>query len=163
MSYDQPGEDIIDLRDIEAAVGTILDNISAELEGAGEETLAETVDARDLNTIIEAIDGEDDDAEKIDTAIDAASENGGIDYLRAVARLEEDLGTSLERAAQDEPTMIHEDYFENYAMQLAEDLGLLEEAAAWPACHIDWEAAAESLKMDYTEVDFDGNSYFIRL
>lgn len=163
MSYDQPGEDILDLRDIEAAVLTILDDISAELGDAGEEDLAEQFDAHDLGTVIDAIDGEDDDAEKIDAAITAAGQDGGIDYLRAVANLESDLGTSLERAAWDEPCMIHEDYFENYAMQLAEDLGLLEESAAWPACHIDWGAAADSLKMDYTEVEFDGNAYFIRL
>lgn len=59
-------------------------------------------------------------------------------------------------------TLVRDDYFEDYARQTAEDLGLIQEDAAWPACHIDWEAAADSLRMDYTSVEFDGVTYWAR-
>lgn len=34
--------------------------------------------------------------------------------------------------------------------------------ASWPANHIDWEAAANELEQDYTEVDFNGEVYLYR-
>ena len=58
--------------------------------------------------------------------------------------------------------LIHEDYFEDYARQLAEDIGAIDPDAGWPLAHIDWEAAAEALKIDYSEVDFDGATYWVR-
>lgn len=58
--------------------------------------------------------------------------------------------------------LIHEDYFEEYARQLAEDIGAISKDAAWPNNHIDWEAAAEALKMDYTTAEFDGATYYFR-
>ena len=41
-------------------------------------------------------------------------------------------------------------------------LRLVNADAAWPANHIDWEAAADALLIDYTEVDFAGETYYIR-
>lgn len=58
--------------------------------------------------------------------------------------------------------LIRDSYFTDYAQQLAEDVGAIDREAAWPACHIDWEAAAESLRMDYTAVEFDGVTYWAR-
>lgn len=59
-------------------------------------------------------------------------------------------------------TLIRDSYFEDYAKELANDIGAVDSKANWPLQHIDWEAAAEELKQDYTEVDFDGVSYYIR-
>jgi hypothetical protein len=59
-------------------------------------------------------------------------------------------------------------YFENYARQLAEDIGAINSVNSgldqtnWPANHIDWEAAAAQLKLDYTSVTFGGHEYLIR-
>lgn len=58
--------------------------------------------------------------------------------------------------------LINEDYFEDYAQQLAEDIGAINREASWPNDHIDWEAAANTLKMDYTAVDFNGTTFYIR-
>lgn len=58
--------------------------------------------------------------------------------------------------------LIHEDHFEDYARQLAEDIGAIDPDASWPASYIDWEAAADALKVDYTAVDFGGQTYFAR-
>lgn len=59
-------------------------------------------------------------------------------------------------------TLIHDDYFEEYARQLADDLGMVPDDAGWPTMHIDWEAAANDLKMDYFSVEYAGETYWIR-
>ena len=58
--------------------------------------------------------------------------------------------------------LIRESYVVEYAQELAEDIGAVKSDAEWPARHIDWDAAAEELKQDYTEVDFDGVTYLVR-
>lgn len=60
-------------------------------------------------------------------------------------------------------TLIRDSYFEQYAQDLAEDIGAVNnDTDKWPFNHIDWEAAADELKQDYTCVDYDGVDYWIR-
>lgn len=59
-------------------------------------------------------------------------------------------------------TLINEEYFEKYAQELAQDTGSLNRETSWPFTHIDWESAADELKQDYTAVDFDGTTYYVR-
>ncbi len=58
--------------------------------------------------------------------------------------------------------LIRDSYFETYARELADDIGAISKDAGWPMAHIDWEAAAEALQQDYTEIDFGGVSYWVR-
>ncbi len=60
--------------------------------------------------------------------------------------------------------LIREDCFEDYARELAEDIGAIsrDNRMAWPCDCIDWEKAARELAMDYTSVDFLGYTYFVR-
>lgn len=60
-------------------------------------------------------------------------------------------------------TLIRDSYFEDYARELAEDIGAINSEADWPLSFIDWPAAADALKMDYAEVDFDGVSFWGRM
>lgn len=62
-------------------------------------------------------------------------------------------------------TLILEDYFEDYARELAGEVSSLPRdwENEWPFTHIDWEEAAEALKMDYFELDFAGNTYLVGL
>lgn len=64
-------------------------------------------------------------------------------------------------------TLIRADYFVEYIEELIHDCYELPKeltSGAWPYRHIkiDYEAAAEEAKTDYEEVDFDGQSYYIR-
>jgi len=60
-------------------------------------------------------------------------------------------------------TLIHEDYFVEYCEELCKDIGDIPSNLPWYINnHIDWEGVAEEIKMDYTELDFDGVTYFIR-
>lgn len=59
-------------------------------------------------------------------------------------------------------SLIRDSYFKEYARQLAEDIGDIKGNERWPFNCIDWDEAAEQLQMDYTSVDFDGVTYWIR-
>lgn len=59
-------------------------------------------------------------------------------------------------------TLIRDDYFEEYAQHLAEDIGAIDKDAVWSACHIDWEAAANALKIDYFTITIGGMDYWTR-
>lgn len=88
---------------------------------------------------------------------------------RSVAVTERDDLRELERQGENYApdwqygaTLILESYFQEYAEQLAEDIGAVNKDATWPNNHIDWHAAAEELKGDYTSIDFAGETYLIR-
>lgn len=59
-------------------------------------------------------------------------------------------------------TIIRDSYFVEFAEQLADDIGAINSDAKWPLNHIDWEAAADSLKVDYMSAEWDGVEYWMR-
>lgn len=59
-------------------------------------------------------------------------------------------------------TLIHDAHFEDYAREMAEDIGAVQADAEWPAYCIDWERAANDLRIDYSSVDFNGETYWYR-
>lgn len=61
-------------------------------------------------------------------------------------------------------TLIRDTYFKDYAQELAEDIGAIDttKTYGWPLSYIDWDAAADALRMDYTAVEFDGVTYWTR-
>lgn len=58
--------------------------------------------------------------------------------------------------------LIRDSYFEEYAEQLAEDIGAIDRQASWPLSYIDWGRAADALKQDYMALDYDGATYWAR-
>ncbi|MFA6712151.1 MAG: hypothetical protein WCS33_05540 [Candidatus Caldatribacteriota bacterium] len=58
--------------------------------------------------------------------------------------------------------LIRDSYFTDYARDLAEDIGAISRTSEWPNDCIDWEEAADRLKSDYADIDFDGVIYWIR-
>jgi DNA repair exonuclease SbcCD ATPase subunit len=62
-------------------------------------------------------------------------------------------------------TLINDDFFEEYAEELADDLGYLgsrREPLKWPFTCIDWEQAAKELQQDYSSVSFGGQTFWVR-
>jgi hypothetical protein len=59
-------------------------------------------------------------------------------------------------------TLIRDSYFTDYAKETAEDCCEVPRDLSWPYTCIDWERAAQELQMDYSAVDFDGVTYWIR-
>jgi hypothetical protein len=60
--------------------------------------------------------------------------------------------------------LVHDDYFTEYAREYAADSDILggKENWDWPYNHIDWDAAADELRQDYSAIDFDGVRYWGR-
>jgi hypothetical protein len=60
-------------------------------------------------------------------------------------------------------TIISWDHFEEYARELVEEIGDLPKGLpAYIENNIDWEGVADDIKQDYTGIDFDGRTYYIR-
>lgn len=122
----------------------------------------EIMDSRDLIAVADEIRAaleEEDETDRADliASLDVADEDEAREILEAIDALD---GCCSDW--QYGETLIREDYFQEYAQQLAEDIGAINSEAAWPLSHIDWEAAAEHLKMDYTAVDYRGTTYYAR-
>lgn len=58
--------------------------------------------------------------------------------------------------------LIRDSHFEDYAQELADDIGAIPADARWPTTCIDWKQAARELQMDYTSAEFDGVTYWLR-
>ena len=106
------------------------------------------IDSRDMIERADYLRGRDeplteDEAEELAT-IDELAESGIGDWEHGV-------------------TLIREDKFEDYARDFAEDIhGKEVREASWPFDCIDWEKAANALRMDYTSVEFLGETYLVR-
>ncbi len=150
-------DDIIDSRDVIKRI--------EELDGERDMLAGEVDDAETAKVgLIEPTDEETDDADdQIATAKralldwDEGDEGQELKALQALQEQAEGYSDWTHGA-----TLIRDSYFEKYAEELADDLGLLPKDAAWPATCIDWEKAARELQTDYTSVDFDGADYWIR-
>ena len=58
--------------------------------------------------------------------------------------------------------LIRDSYFQQYAEGLAESIGAIDRNASWPLSYIDWEGAADALKMDYTAIMYGDVTYWAR-
>jgi hypothetical protein len=59
-------------------------------------------------------------------------------------------------------TLIRDSYFEDYARELAEDIGAIRSDVGWPCNCIDWKQAARELQLDYSTVKICGVTYWCR-
>lgn len=115
------------------------------------------IDSRDIIARIEELESEIESAEEDGEEPDADSVEE-LSILQALADEASGYAADWEHGE----TLIRDDYFEDYARELAEDIGAIDRNANWPLNCIDWEQAARELKHDYTAVDFDGVRYWIR-
>jgi hypothetical protein len=79
--------------------------------------------------------------------------------LKSLEDLENTLG-DLHVAANHGVTLIADGSFKDHAMDVAESMGAL--GKGWPFDCIDWERAADQLKVDYSIVEFEGETYYTR-
>lgn len=112
------------------------------------------IDSRDVIARIEELESEFEAELEEDPKAEPSDE---LDILRKLAQQCEGYGDWRHGEA-----LIRESHFEDYAQQLAEDIGAIKTDAGWPYTCIDWEQAAKELAMDYMEVDFDGVTYLMR-
>jgi len=118
------------------------------------------IDSRDVIDRIEHLTSERDDAVEEGGDAIAAWEQEYGDELKALEALADEASGAADWEHGE--SLIRDSYFTQHAEELANDIGRVNGDLEWPLCHIDWEAAAEDLQQDYTSVDFDGVTYWIR-
>lgn len=60
-------------------------------------------------------------------------------------------------------SIIHEDYFEDYCRELVEDIGYLpKNLPEYIENNINWEGVADDLMVDYSEAEYNGDTYYFR-
>lgn len=60
-------------------------------------------------------------------------------------------------------TLINEDYFTEYCCDLVKDIGDIPSSLPdYISTNIDWEGVADDLKVDYSEVTYNGETYYYR-
>ena len=113
---------------------------------------ADVIDSRDIIGRIEALEAEKQDLPLVQE--DAAELQSLIDLRDQCEPYVDDWEYGV--------ALIRDSYFEDYAYKVAYDIGAVKEDATWPNSCIDWEQAARELQMDYTSVEFDGVTYWVR-
>lgn len=156
-------DDYIDSRDVIKRI----EELEAELQDAYDERGEHPDDFVAYNEFLkEAPEGQDEEVDTFegwlkfmaDEATNMSDEAVELLALRSLA-------ADAEGYAEDwryGTTLIRESEFEDYAREFAEDCGFINRDMKWPCNHIDWKQAADELKQDYTEVDFDGVAYLVR-
>lgn len=137
-------------------------------------TIDNTADIIDSRDIIERIAELEDQAADGDCLLDA-DERIELESLRQLAEQGSDYADDWEYGV----TLVRDSYFTEYTRELIDDCGYFDgggetprkrqpngsigpDWSAWPYRCIDWEQAARELRMDYTAVDFDGVTYWVR-
>ena len=79
------------------------------------------------------------------------------DELKEIDDVENEMGSEFEYGV----TLVDVDDWEEYVEELLEDIGYIpKDFPSW--IEIDWKATANNVKVDYTEVTYQGNSYLGR-
>lgn len=85
-----------------------------------------------------------------------------VNRIKIIEALADDLGyTTIQDAVSDSIDLIEEGEFKDHARQLAEDL-LGVNVNEWPMTCIDWERAAADIQVDYTSIEFAGDTFYMR-
>lgn len=98
-------------------------------------------------------------SDELDELDETAPDERDDDRATLIQELADEIG---EVSFRDGVELVREDDFEDYARQLAEDIGAVPDEYRWPTSCIDWTQAAHELSMDYTSVNFDGETYLYR-
>ena len=138
-------DDVIDSRDVIARI----EALESELQGEWEVAVGESDESRTFDQWLAKV-AEDDAHDQQDDAKELKS-------LKAMADEADGYASDWKHGE----ALIRETYFTEYCQQLVEDIGDLPKDVP-SYLEIDWEKTARNLRVDYTEVDYDGVTYLIR-
>lgn len=115
------------------------------------------IDSRDVIARIEELETEIADAHDDSEANDVLDLKAELDALKELASEAEGYAPDWHHGA----TLIRDSYFVEAMEELCKDIGdMPREIPSYFV--IDWEATARNLQVDYTSVDFDGVTYWVR-
>jgi len=150
-------DEIIDSRDVIDQLETLEDQYQ-ELKDA----------VQDSSDQIDTIDDEDNEYDKKELIESYESakislelwEQDNLAELKVLRDFAEE-GESLSRDWRHGETLIREDYWVDYVKQMLEDCGDLPRDLP-DYIEIDWDKTANNIAMDYSTLEFDGVTYYIR-
>ena len=80
-----------------------------------------------------------------------------INQITCIDEIEDEIGSEFDFGV----TLIPEDDFTDYVEDFLKDCGYISyDFPSW--IEIDWEATAENVKQDYSELEYEGETYFYR-
>lgn len=101
------------------------------------------------------------DEEETQEARAGAYEEYDADEYAALIEFRDEYDGQFGDSFEDGITFIHEDYFTDAMKELCEDVGYLPEGTPdWLV--IDWDETADNLRVDYSEAEFRGSTYWAR-
>ena len=103
--------------------------------------------------------GEAEDFESSKVSLELWDDDHG-DELKTLKSLAEE-GENLTREWRDGATLIRESYWVEYVEDLCKDIGDMPREIPHYIV-IDWESTADNIAVDYSTLDFDGVTYYIR-
>lgn len=116
----------------------------------------------DLDAAMESAREEMDEAEEALNEADVAFATEERKELEKLEALKDEIGERRGKIDEGNGPFVHEYDFAEYAQELAEDIGAIDRNVSWPLTCIDWTAAANELRADYTEITWEGASYLYR-
>lgn len=149
-------DDVLDVRDLIERYEELEDELSA---------------IADIEDEIESLDPKD-DKEEIRTAKEnleakqkeLTNEQEEFDQLQKILEeLKGNGGDEQWRGDWYPITLINSDYFTEYTKELIEDCGYIRRESELPWwISIDWEKTADNVKIDYTTIDIDDETFYYR-
>lgn len=119
----------------------------------------DTIDSREIIERIEELESRE-DYDPIEDGEDALSSEEAEELRKLRVFAEEASGYAVDWYYGE--TLIHDSYFTRYCEELVAELYDLEDVPDFIRDNIDWEGVADDLKADYTSVELDGETYWIR-
>ena len=114
----------------------------------------------EIEDSLEALEEWEGERERLQAILEDAEMDFDEEAQAELAELE-NLESEISEWRHDE-TLIREDAWEDYCRQFAEDIGAIPSDVSWPCTCIDWERAARELAYDYSQVEYQGSTYYVR-
>lgn len=151
-------DDVIDSRDVIARI----EELEGEAQNAADHIAECETELAEIEALEETTISIEDRAFALRMGIEETQRGvaDAADELKALKSLADDLEGYGDWSHGE--TLIRDSYFENYARELTEDLGMLRGVGSWLLTCIDWERVAKELQYDYTSAEFDGVTYWMR-
>ncbi len=117
----------------------------------------------DLTCLGENIDLAEDDEERKEAreALKDWNDNN-LDELKSLGDLCAE-GEDTTSEWSDGTPLINDNYFTEYTEELCKDIGAIPSYLPWYISnHIDWDGVAREIQIDYSSIDFDGTTFWVR-
>ena len=137
----------LDSRDLQKELDELEDDLTT-LTSEWEDLVDELAEMR--------IDSSDEDVEEMELRVKEKAEE--IDDWKGDNQERFDDLKQLFTCIEDDCTLILEDDFQEYVKEMADDV--VGNIPSWIV--VDWKATASDVQMDYTAVEFDGETWLVR-